>query len=450
MHHHAKVTSDNRSTRGIHPVVALASHQQNLGNLVQAALAHLPPFEDNHGIRHENKSLSIQVNGQTKFVKKPDFISVTRGPGMRSNLYTGLDTAKGLSIAWAIPLLAVNHMQAHALTPRLVAASLQTTSGPPTPSFPFLSLLVSGGHTMLLHSKSLNEHRNLAQTSDIAIGDAIDKIARGILPEEVLQASSSTMYGPVLEAFAFPPGEADYEAHREAGREANHEIDYAYTPPPNRTAELARYHSPHGWSFEPPLASTKSGSRNRALEFCFSGIYSSSHRIATEKGESMGIEERRHLARETMRIAFEHLATRVVFALDALREVKLGARGNGDRGGDGGGEGTVKALVVSGGVAANKYLKHMYVLSFSPLTPSLLLPHPNNLPTPNRTQTKLTKHHQPPRLPQRAQLPTHRAHLPASRPLHRQRHHDRLDWHRDVRSGVDERAQLPGAQEMVA
>ena len=254
---------------------------------------------------------------------KPDFISVTRGPGMRSCLTTGLDTAKGLAVAWRIPLVGVNHMQAHALTPRLVTA-LSGSSPNAAPAFPFLSLLVSGGHTLLVHSRDLTDHMILAATTDIAIGDCIDKIARLVLPPDILKEGGEMMYGRLLERFAFPNGSADY----------------SYTAPTARAEEIARKTTKWGWALVPPLAETRSGSKSKAMEFTFSGLGSAVKRIC-ERNERMDDEERRDLARESMRLAFEHLAGRVGWALRDLKE--KGSR--------------VGTLIGSGGVASNAYLR---------------------------------------------------------------------------------------------
>ena len=131
---------------------------------------------------------------------------------MRASLITGIDTAKGLAVAWQVPLLGVNHMQAHALTPRLVSAIEAKSAGieAAAPAFPYLTLLVSGGHTMLVHSRDLCNHQIYADTVDIAIGDMLDKCARDILPEHVLDSAGGVSYGPVLEKFAFPEGSPHY------------------------------------------------------------------------------------------------------------------------------------------------------------------------------------------------------------------------------------------------
>lgn len=305
IHHHAKITANNLSYGGIHPIASLDSHRQNLSLLVQDALEKLPTR-----------------------TCKPDFISVTRGPGMRSSLSVGLEFAKGLAVAWKIPLVAVNHMQAHALTPRLLSAM---HSIPLQPTFPFLSLLVSGGHTMLIHSKSLTDHPTFAETGDIAIGEAIDKIARTLLPLEVLATSESTMYGPVLETFAFPASAADY----------------AYHPPLTRAEELLkRVIPPYSWGFNPPLSKTKGGLKDLALEYTFSGICTTTERIVTDQ---MGFDERRDLAKEAMRVAFEHIASRIVLSLQKLKSLDSLAVD------------ALSKLVVSGGVAANSFLRHVYV-----------------------------------------------------------------------------------------
>jgi N6-L-threonylcarbamoyladenine synthase len=244
---------------------------------------------------------------------------------MRANLNTGLDTAKGLAVAWQVPLLGVNHMQAHALTPRLVSSlEADDDSRAPEPAFPFLSLLVSGGHTMLVHSRGLCDHQILAKTSDIAIGNVIDKCARDILPASALGTTGAVTYGRLLEEFAFPDG---FE-------------DYGYIAPATRGEEIKVKDTGYGWSFTPPLSHTRAGAKDNIMEFSYSGIGSTVKQVMMSKPEISDIE-RRILARETMRVAFEHLASRLVIALQS-QEMK-----------------TVDTVVVSGGVASNQYLKHV-------------------------------------------------------------------------------------------
>ncbi|KAL8961310.1 MAG: hypothetical protein Q9193_002125, partial [Seirophora villosa] len=342
LHFHEKVTADNAEYRGIHPVVSLQSHNAHLAPLIVKALRWLPPAS---ATSNGCTSPSIPVRTANQWVqrKKPDFISITRGPGLLPSLSTGLQTAKGLAVAWQVPLLGINHMQAHALTPRLVHALESSTSNRQArePAFPFLTLLVSGGHTMLVHSKALTHHSILAGTTDIAIGDAIDKAARCILPQETIAAAKDVMYGRLLEEFAAPPLDGDGPGY-----------DYDYLPPRTRAEELSRKPSRWGWALAAPLAETRSGSRSRAMEFSFSGLGSAVLRICQQRGPEMPREERVDLAREVMRVAFEHLASRVVMALESLRKTRItdvAAKGGGG----------ISTLVVSGGVASNGFLKKM-------------------------------------------------------------------------------------------
>ncbi len=97
-----------------------------------------------------------------------DGIAVTAGPGLIGGLMTGLMTAKGLASALRKPLLAVNHLEGHALTVRL-------TDGV---AFPFLLLLVSGGHCQLLLAEGVGKYQQLGTTRDDALGEAFDKVAK--------------------------------------------------------------------------------------------------------------------------------------------------------------------------------------------------------------------------------------------------------------------------------
>ncbi|KAL9017981.1 MAG: hypothetical protein Q9185_004726 [Variospora sp. 1 TL-2023] len=346
LHFHDKVTADNAKYHGIHPIVSLESHNERLAPLIAQALRSLPPASPKS---NDFTSHPIPVRSANHWLRKqkPDFISVTRGPGLLPSLSTGLQIAKGLAVAWQVPLLGVNHMQAHALTPRLVHALGQPGTKRSNheenrePAFPFLTLLVSGGHTMLVHSKALAHHSILASTTDLAIGDAIDKAARCILPEEMLNTAPDVMYGRLLEEFA--------AAAPRDGR--GYDASY-YKPPRTRGEELSRKPSRWGWALAAPLAETRSGSKSKAMEFSFSGLGSTVLRICRRpRGQKMTHEERVDLAREVMRVAFEHLASRVVMALNSL----LQERNTDDKST----EGKIGTLVVSGGVASNGFLKHI-------------------------------------------------------------------------------------------
>jgi N6-L-threonylcarbamoyladenine synthase len=98
-----------------------------------------------------------------------DAVAATAGPGLIGGVMVGLLTAKGLALAANKPLIAVNHLEGHALSPRLVDPSL---------GFPYLLLLVSGGHCQLLEVGGVGDYRRLATTIDDAAGEAFDKSAK--------------------------------------------------------------------------------------------------------------------------------------------------------------------------------------------------------------------------------------------------------------------------------
>ena len=314
---------------------------------------------------------------------------------MRSNLATGLDTAKGLAVAWQIPLVGVHHMQAHALTPRLHAAmnvckfaTNQERGAEPVfddrfdhvqvdPDFPFLSVLVSGGHTLLVSSSSLTDHDIMGSTTDIAIGECLDKIARVVLPSDVLEAARTTMYGALLEEFAFPGAKSSPVLGENKASPSDFPNDRASTPwkglektasewrelydgiydydaPKNNEDARNRNVSQWGWALHQPLVKAAGGLKIKSIEMSFSGLTTAVERIVryrqdpvTKKWtkeerapDQITIEERKDLAKHAMRVAFEHLTAKIILGLN---------------------QHPVKTIVMSGGVAANSYLAIMYV-----------------------------------------------------------------------------------------
>jgi N6-L-threonylcarbamoyladenine synthase len=102
-------------------------------------------------------------------VSRPDAIAYTAGPGLVGALMVGGGLATGLAVAWNCPLIPVHHMEGH-----LVAPMLEDEP----PAFPFLALLVSGGHTMLVWVTALGEYDVMGSTLDDAVGEAFDKTAK--------------------------------------------------------------------------------------------------------------------------------------------------------------------------------------------------------------------------------------------------------------------------------
>lgn len=238
-----------------------------------------------------------------------------------------------------VPLVGVHHMLAHALTPRLVTA-LQPTQKAESehqddPSFPLLSVLISGGHTLIIQSTSLIHHKVLATTLDIAIGECLDKIARIALPTNVLANAGTTMYGALLEGFAFPHGQ------------------YPEEDSPCRVTEF-------GWGLDPPLSKSAGGLKSKTMELSFSGLVTAVERVVRfsmdkSTGKLSKVEraatdvsdsERRAIARESMRAAFDHLASRIIMAIQQPKPENADVP-------------HPSTVVMSGGVAANAYLRHM-------------------------------------------------------------------------------------------
>jgi len=100
-----------------------------------------------------------------------DAVAVTRGPGLAGSLVVGMNMAKGLALASSLPLIGVNHLEAHLYSIWLVESE-------PEPQFPLLALIVSGGHTELVLMQDHLKYRRLGGTLDDAAGEAFDKVAR--------------------------------------------------------------------------------------------------------------------------------------------------------------------------------------------------------------------------------------------------------------------------------
>ena len=136
---------------GVIPELASRAHQQNIIPVVDTAL---------------------KEAGTT--IDKIDAIAFTRGPGLLGSLLVGTSFAKGLSIANNIPLVEVNHLQGHILSHFVDLPDREL----PHPEFPFLCLLVSGGHTQIVKVNSPLEMEIIGSTIDDAAGEAFDKCAK--------------------------------------------------------------------------------------------------------------------------------------------------------------------------------------------------------------------------------------------------------------------------------
>ena len=131
---------------GVVPEVAARAHLQHMDHLVEDSL------------REANVTLDDL-----------SAIAVTAGPGLIGGVLVGVMTAKAIAQVRGLPLVAVNHLEGHALTVRLTDENV---------SFPYLLLLVSGGHCQLLVAKDIGEYTRLGTTIDDAVGEAFDKTAK--------------------------------------------------------------------------------------------------------------------------------------------------------------------------------------------------------------------------------------------------------------------------------
>lgn len=137
---------DHAKFGGVIPEFAARKHLENLLPLIDAALK-------------ETKINPCELN----------LIAVTRGPGLMGSLIVGVQTAKALSQVWDVPLIGVNHLEGHLFAPLVEAEDLEP---------PFLSLIVSGGHTEIIKINSFGNYELLGQTRDDAAGEAYDKAAK--------------------------------------------------------------------------------------------------------------------------------------------------------------------------------------------------------------------------------------------------------------------------------
>jgi N6-L-threonylcarbamoyladenine synthase len=142
-------TEEHARFGGVVPEIAARAHLQRLPPLVARVL--------------QEAGLGLEELGG---------VAATAGPGLIGGLIVGASMAKGLALGAGLPFLAVNHLEAHALTARLPGLF------PAPPAFPYLLLLLSGGHCQCVAVEALGRYRRLGATLDDAVGEAFDKAAK--------------------------------------------------------------------------------------------------------------------------------------------------------------------------------------------------------------------------------------------------------------------------------
>ncbi len=154
--HNGKILSNIVATQEVHqqyggvvPELASRAHQQNIVPVIHQAIS------------------------RANIVKKDiTAIAFTRGPGLMGSLLVGTSFAKSLALGMGIPLLEVNHMQAHILAHFIEEQNFKK------PKFPFLALTISGGHTQIVKVKDYFDMEVIGETTDDAVGEAFDKSAK--------------------------------------------------------------------------------------------------------------------------------------------------------------------------------------------------------------------------------------------------------------------------------
>lgn len=141
----------HRAYGGVVPEVASRNHALKLRPLIERALA--------------DSGLAV---------RDLDGFAATRGPGLASSLLVGHSMAKAMAVAAGKPFFSINHMEGHLLSPFLNAPQFDLRTAFP----PHLALIVSGGHTMLVHARAFGSYELLGRTIDDAAGEAFDKVGR--------------------------------------------------------------------------------------------------------------------------------------------------------------------------------------------------------------------------------------------------------------------------------
>ena len=178
---------------GVYPTLAKREHAANIVPLLESALkeAEMYQKEGKRLTGEENEFLKKLLTRESEMfravvkmfenVKKPevDAIAVTQGPGLEPALWVGINFARALGFVWDIPLLLVNHLEGH-----IIASSVKKEDDDNTvytmtkTDFPVLGLILSGGHTEIVHALKWGDYSVVGATRDDSIGEAFDKVAR--------------------------------------------------------------------------------------------------------------------------------------------------------------------------------------------------------------------------------------------------------------------------------
>jgi N6-L-threonylcarbamoyladenine synthase len=157
--------------------VSVTEGRHILSNIVSSSV-HLhkkyggvvPEIASRFHVEYILEVLDKALKNSGKSLKDVELIAVTNGPGLVGALLTGVSLAKSLSLSLRVPMVGVNHVLSHLYSAFLSEGEL--------PKFPFIGLVVSGGHTALFYCKDSYKQKLLSQTQDDAVGEAFDKVAK--------------------------------------------------------------------------------------------------------------------------------------------------------------------------------------------------------------------------------------------------------------------------------
>lgn len=183
---------------GVVPSLAKREHQKNLIPILKTSLNEAGFIQTQSAKRKtQNKNLKLKTIGEIlnrdeillkkllpflkKYQKPPiDLISVTFGPGLAPALWPGVNLARALSFYWNIPILPINHLEAHIIANWLAPASESSKLKAQNAKdlFPAVALIISGGHTQLILMRNFGKYKLIGETRDDAVGECFDKTAR--------------------------------------------------------------------------------------------------------------------------------------------------------------------------------------------------------------------------------------------------------------------------------
>lgn len=289
---------------GVFPMMAKRAHAENLVPLLEQLISESNISTEkvtgtlDETLLEQESVLKDKILASSLISNKPviDAIAVTYGPGLEPALWVGINFAQALGKLWNVPVYPENHMEGHIVSTLINDVPNTEWNTLIPPAYPALGVLISGGHTELVHIESAGKYAIVGRTRDDAVGEAYDKVAR--------------MLG-----FAYPGG-----------------------PEVSRRAELAREQNlPHTIELPRPML------HSQDLDFSFSGLKTAVLYLVKEKSADKTQALSEDLINEICR-EFEDAVSDVLEKKTRTALDQIGAQ----------------SLIIGGGVIANKNLRAMF------------------------------------------------------------------------------------------